>query len=304
MAIILTADIMEGSSIEVSPGNIRATRIFLAENIPTNIPRALLPMALASDGLPRWGEVHPELQTTAVLRYIVRPTGEPNSAFIEVGYEQSQYQNFATWYIVDDSTVSQEMADKNPIGEQIRAIFTQPGLAGDNGKVIPFPGAVPRMVTHRTISVSGLLRKPPGAGVLAAVEAPAVNEKLWMGKKPGWWMCTRCRIDAHLTANRLAKESGIQAKGVGITAVFTSRYRDWREFLVYYDRTGKPSQVDPKVAAKLYSEPYRYAQIEREKITAIGQYPMMDFRDVFGFGETGEVSPPIGNSWGQQTHTG
>lgn len=301
MAVIVTPDIMDGASIEVAPGNIRATRIFLVENIPTTVPRALLPLALAADGVPKWGEVHPEIQTVSVQRFTVRSTGEPFSAFIEVAYEQAQFQNFSTWYIVDDFVVSQEMADRNPVGEQIRAIFTQPGIAGDTGKKIAFPGFVPRMVTHRTLTVSGLLRKPPGGGVLAAVEGPTVNSKLWMGHERGWWMCTRCRVDAHLTGNRLAQESGIQAKGVGISAVFNARYRNWMEFLVYRSPDGRPSQVSPKVAREAYEAKYVYDQVEYEKITAIGQYAMVDFRGVFGFGETGEKSAPIGNAWGSKS---
>lgn len=306
-APILTLDIAEGARVETSPTDLRITRVCLAENIPTTNPRALLSTALGMDGLPRYNEIHPEFPQASVRRFVVTPTGEPNSAWIDVIYETPGPMSgeYGLWYVRDETTVHQEMWGVDWNGESIVAEFTPPAAAVTPGfspvaggaKKIPFALEVPRLVPMRTITVAGYLRTPPSGRMLYTLGS--VNQKTWFGLPKGFWLCTGLRADAHLTSKKLKNDAGIQAKGIGISMTFISRvYRDWREYGFYRDFQNKLTEIDRSVVGDLVKIGYRQDQIRKEKVTVVGLYPMADFRDIFGFGENEDAPPSTGNSWG------
>lgn len=310
MAVTLVPDIIEGAQIETAPGDLRITRVFLALNIPTTTPSAVLPLSLGADGLPRWGEAHPDVPSASVQRYIVRGTGEPFSARIDVIYQQASVGAFATWYVVDDTVLAEEMTEINDGGGPIRAKFTPPpttttpGFSPAVGGPPPlyFYGPVPRLRPRRTLTVTGLVTRPPKGDILDAIGC--VNSQVWEGKRPGWWLCTRARAEAHLFTKQLVAESGFQPRGMSVTYGFASRVRrNWMEFFGYRDHQGKLVNISQKAVYDALAGEYQYDQIEFEKFSIIGNYPMLDFRDTFGFGESGDITPSIGNSFGSSSRT-
>jgi hypothetical protein len=133
---------------------------------------------------------------------------------------------------------------------------------------------------HQRIVATGYFIGHPPAAMVSALGG--VNLTAWRGQDPGYWL--------YADQSDVTRDYG---NSYSITLELESKLtEDWSQYHVIGNDRGRIITPRPEVVSALRALPYAYSFRAMNGISRVGNYRMIEFNDIFGFGDIGLLDPP------------
>lgn len=133
---------------------------------------------------------------------------------------------------------------------------------------------------HQRITATGYFIGHPPAEMVSALGS--VNLTEWRGKPPGYWL--------YIDQTDVTRDFG---NSYSITMELETKItEDWSQYHVIGNDRGRIIEPDPGDVSALRALDYEYSFRPMNGISRVGNYRMLEFNDIFGFGDVGLLDPP------------
>lgn len=279
-------DRIDGASFQTDGILRRHIRVGFVDGIDVTLAADPLVLVKAAQGagMPQYGDPHPSGDGTSVQRIYVRGVSH-NQARVEIEYGQPQTGGPAPgmFTISDDTTLVTRRTNWHPKDRQQIKVYLDMDWSAPAARDDGLDRAgnaqapeIPYLAPLRTLTVSGIFFRPPSDALRQAMGK--VNERLWYGLKPGYWLCAR-----HVIMGESYSRDGNPFQYRMTSQFITKGFEDWSESVLWLNMDGRHEVPDSNDIRELREGDYSYGIINRPKVTKIGIYPTLDFAATFGF---------------------